>query len=108
MYMWKKNHIRPIHDTESQFILKKKILGKSAQKIMIWPVINKLIYKSLDLYQTTNVTFSQTERVCVQQFKLTKGSHNRVENALGEGEIARHKQFHLFQQCFQKICYANT
>ena len=26
-----------------------------------------------------------------------------VENIVGKGEIARHKQFLLFSQCFQKL-----
>ena len=28
----------------------------------------------------------------------------RVENTMGKGEIAHHKQFLLFPQCFQKTC----
>ena len=32
----------------------------------------------------------------------------RVENAVGKGEIARYEQFLLFQRCFQKICAADT
>ena len=31
-----------------------------------------------------------------------------VENAVGKGEIARHEQFLLFPQCFQKTCTADT
>ena len=33
--------------------------------------------------------------------KLSK----RIENTVGKGEIARYKQFLLFQQCFQKACF---
>ena len=33
---------------------------------------------------------------------------NRVENTMGKGEIARHEQFLLFPQCFQKTCTADT
>ena len=29
----------------------------------------------------------------------------RVENTVGKGEIARHEQFLLFPQCFQKACF---
>ena len=36
--------------------------------------------------------------------KFTK----RVENTVGKEEIARHGQFLLFPQCFQKICTADT
>ena len=32
----------------------------------------------------------------------------RVENTVGKGEIARHEQFLLFLQCFQKTCTADT
>ena len=28
-----------------------------------------------------------------------------VENTVGKGEIARYKQFLLFPQCFQKVCF---
>ena len=31
-----------------------------------------------------------------------------VENTVGKGEIARYKQFLLFQQCFLKACTADT
>ena len=30
-----------------------------------------------------------------------------VENTLGKGEIARHEQFLIFPQCFQKTCSAD-
>ena len=36
--------------------------------------------------------------------KLSK----QVENTEGKGEIARHEQFLLFPQCFQKTCTADT
>ena len=32
----------------------------------------------------------------------------RVENTVGKGEIARHEQFLLFTQCFQKTCTADS
>ena len=32
----------------------------------------------------------------------------RVENHVGKGEIARHEQFLLFPQCFQKTFTADT
>ena len=31
-----------------------------------------------------------------------------MENTVGKGEIARYEQFLLYQQCFQKICTADT
>ena len=30
---------------------------------------------------------------------------NKVENTVGKGEIARHEQFLLLPQCFQKACF---
>ena len=30
--------------------------------------------------------------------------YKRVENTVGNGEIARYEQFFLFPQCFQKTC----
>ena len=36
--------------------------------------------------------------------KLSK----QVENNVGKGEIARHKQSLLYPQCFQKTCPTNT
>ena len=30
---------------------------------------------------------------------------NWVENTVGKGEIAHYKQFLLFPQCFQKVCF---
>ena len=31
-----------------------------------------------------------------------------VENIVGKGEIARHEQFLLFPQCFQKLCVVDA
>ena len=31
--------------------------------------------------------------------------YERFENTVGKGEIARHEQFFLFLQCFQKACF---
>ena len=53
-------------------------------------------------YQTTNFRLFQTERVCRQQ---TERVCRPVENTVGKGEIARHEQFLLFPQCFQKACF---
>ena len=44
-------------------------------------------------------------------FKFGKNSRKfskQVENTVGKGEIARHEQFLLFPQCFQKTCTADT
>ena len=34
--------------------------------------------------------------------------YKQVENTAAKGEIARHKEFLLFPQCFQKTCTADT
>ena len=39
---------------------------------------------------------------------MTESSQKRVENTVGEGEIARYEQFLLFPQCFQNTCPADT
>ena len=31
--------------------------------------------------------------------------YKRFENTVGKGDIARHEQFLLFPQCFQKACF---
>ena len=36
--------------------------------------------------------------------KLSK----RIENTVGNGEIARYEQFLLFPQCFQKACFTGA
>ena len=33
---------------------------------------------------------------------------DRVENIVGKGEIARHEQFFLFPQCFQKLSFVDA
>ena len=41
-------------------------------------------------------------------FKFDENSRKfskRVENTVGKGEIAQYKQFLLFPQCFQKVCF---
>ena len=61
-------------------------------------------YNPLTLSQTTNLRLFQSERFCRQQFRFDENGRNfskRVENTVGIGEIARHKQFLLFPQSFQ-------
>ena len=36
---------------------------------------------------------------------MAESSPRRVEKTVGKGEIARHEQFFLFPQCFQKACF---
>ena len=38
----------------------------------------------------------------------TRKLSKRVENTVGKGKIARHKQFLLFPQCFQKVCVSEA
>ena len=39
---------------------------------------------------------------------MAESSPKGVENTVGEGEIARHEQFLLFPQYFEKTCTADT
>ena len=40
--------------------------------------------------------------------KMVEKLSRRVENTVGNGEIAHYEQFLLFPQCFQKTCIADT
>ena len=51
---------------------------------------------------------SKSKQSADDNFKFDESSRkfsNRLENTVGKGEIARHKQFLLFPQCFQKACF---
>ena len=65
------------------------------------------IWSSLTFSQTTNLDFSLLKEITDDNFKFDENGRKfskSVENALGKGEIARHKQFLLFPLCFQKMC----
>ena len=60
----------------------------------------------------TYIKFEAVHKYCIRgiiimyealalEYILSKG----VENTVGKGEIARYKQFLLFPQCFQKVCF---
>ena len=54
---------------------------------------------------------SKLKEFADDNFKFDQNSRKyskRMENSVGKGEIARHEQFLLFQQCFQKTCTAVT
>ena len=40
--------------------------------------------------------------------KVAKSFQRLIGNTVEKGEIARHKQFLLFPQCFQMTCTADT
>ena len=51
---------------------------------------------------------SKLKEFADENFKFDKNGRKlskRVENTVGKGEIARNKQFLLFPQCFQKLCF---
>ena len=56
---------------------------------------HSFIHSKLKEFADDNFKFDENGR------KLSK----RVENTVGKGEIARHEQFLLFPQCFQKACF---
>ena len=52
--------------------------------------------------------WSKLKQFADDNFKFNENSRKfskRVENTVGKGEIARHEQFLLFPQCFQKGCF---
>ena len=98
---------------------KKKFQENTVEKDEITHMSNftyfhKVYYATciLTLYQRTNFRLFQNERVCRRQFqnwmKVAKSFPNGLENTVGKGEIAHYEQFHLFPQCFQKSCTADT
>ena len=67
-----------------------------AVKVRFNPLPDDKFYTSkLKDFADDNFKFDENGR------KLSKW----VENTVGKGEIARHKQFLLFPQCFQKACF---
>ena len=70
----------------------------------------KLLFgKELTHYHVTNFGLFQTKKKFADDnFKFDENGRQlskRVENTVGKGEIARYEQFHLFPQCFQKVCF---
>ena len=68
-------------------------------------VLYGCVCRFLTLSQTTNFRLFQTQRVCRHHLKFDENGRRilkLVENNVGKGEIARHEQFLLFPQCFQK------
>ena len=58
-----------------------------------------------------NLDSSNLKELADDNFKFDENGRKfseRVENTVGKGEIARYKQFLLFQQCFQKTSTADT
>ena len=54
---------------------------------------------------------SKLKELADDNFKFEENGRKlseRVENAVGKGEIARYEQFLLFPQCFQKTCAVDT
>ena len=60
-----------------------------------WKILDSSKLKEL---ADENVKFGENCRKFLKQ----------VENTVGKGEIARHEQFLLFPQCFQKACAVYT
>ena len=59
-------------------------------------------------YKTTNFRLFQIDKFADDNFKFDENGRKLskwVENTVGKGEIAHHKQFLLFPQCFQKACF---
>ena len=59
----------------------------------------------------TNIRLFQIEMFADNNFEFDENDgkfSKRIENTVGKGEIARHEQFVLFLQCFQKTCNADS
>ena len=80
-----------------------------ANSIINKPHLNRCLPMHLTHYQTTNFRLSsKLKEFADENFKLIEIGRKLskpVENTVGKGEIARHKQFLLFPQCFQKACF---
>ena len=66
------------------------------------------LLECLTHYHTTNFEWSKLKQSADDNFKFdenTRKFSERVENAVGKGEIARYEQFLLFLQCLQKACF---
>ena len=59
---------------------------------------NMMNFRCFQISQTKNLNFDEYEG----RFSL------KVENTVGNGEIAPQEQFLLFSLCFQKYCTAET
>ena len=87
--------------------------------VLKWGLCKILLYgKELALYLKNILTLSQTKILDSSELKeFTDDSFSFDENGrkfskwivniVGKGEIARHKQFVLSSQCFQKTCTAD-
>ena len=101
--------ISPIPSVFKRLVLEtcknQDLFGKGLTLNIIQMYCNK---QSLTHYQMTNFRLFQTERICRRQFQIDENGRKlskQVENTVGKGEIARHEQFLLFPQCFQKAFF---
>ena len=72
--------------------------------------INKLASLALSQRQNFRLSYKPKE-TANDNFKFDENGRKfskREKNTVGEEEIARHEQFLLFPQCFQKTCTADT
>ena len=72
-------------------------------------IVHKIMFLTLSKKAITISSKPQEFADNKFEFDLNgRSSKKQVENTVGKGEIARHKQFLLFPQCFQKMYTANT
>ena len=76
-----------------------KMTEKQFMYLVVWPFPKWqiLVTSKLKEIADDNAKFDENGK------KLSK----RVENTVRKGEIALHKQFLIFQQCFLKTCTAD-
>ena len=76
------------------------------QSYAVFQILYYDLMPALTLFQTTNFREFADDNFT---FDENGGKFSeRVENTVGKGEIARHEQFFLFPQSFQKTCTADT
>ena len=79
---------------------KVRLIGEKTIKALVSPFPKRHISDSSKLKELADESFKFKEN----GRKLPE----RVENAVGKGEIARYEQFLLFPHCFQKTCAVDT
>ena len=123
----KKKHLQDINFEEAQIVvIVKNILAKGANPgyQLFSPVPTIFVPKNFFQYGRLTLDYiikgsnvSNPKRQILdstRQTTILKSDENGrmfskwVENTVGKGEIARHEQFLLFPQCFQKACTADT
>ena len=98
------------------FFMRRKNCGKWKKCWLLaftpFPKFSKASFStSLTLSQTRFFTLPYWKEFADNSFRFDENVRKfskRVENIVGQGEIAHYEQFLLFPQCFKKVCTADT